>query len=243
MAHGTPDWGLVGPKSITYGLDDLGEAVVRLGSPQLWDRRGDVLALTDFREGLGHFYTDVSGVGAEVLLCTGHSRSGAYSVCLRAGSGVGRYALIHAALPFQDPSCVGMEFSFSVANWTESVRAYVEWYDGTNRHYAWALYDHVLSQLAYQVHGVGWVVAQAGVALHQCTRPEHTFKLVVDMSLGEYLRFLVDELAPNVRGAVVPWLASAVEPYWYFAIWHTGAAGWNPDVYIDNVIITQNEPR
>ena len=49
MPHGTPDWGLVGPKTTTYGMDDEGEAAVRLGSPHFFDRRGDVLLLTDFR--------------------------------------------------------------------------------------------------------------------------------------------------------------------------------------------------
>lgn len=31
MPHGTPDWGLVGPKTTTYGVDDLGEHAVRMG--------------------------------------------------------------------------------------------------------------------------------------------------------------------------------------------------------------------
>jgi len=243
MAHGTPDWGLVGPKDIVYGLDDLGEQAARLGSPHLWDRRGDVLYLTTFREGLGMFWPFTSGVGADVRLSTGHSRQGAYSVCLRTGSTLQQYAAIQLALPFQDPSAVGLEFSWGAGGGNTLLRGDISWYDGVNEHYARVRYDYWTNDVSYWTAAGGWAVLEAGVWRHLCARPEHTMKLVVDMSLHQYLRFLLDERAYDLAGIPAQVVALPTAPYWSFMIWHIGFAELNIDAWVDNVIITQNEPH
>ena len=240
--HGTPDWGLV-PKSISYGLDDLGEAAVRMGSPHLWDRRGDALYVTDFREGLGSFGHGFGGAGGAVLLTTGHSRLGAYSVDLRAGSNAGQMASMWLALPFQDPSCVGLEFSFSLDANTSYLVDVVEWFDGTVDHYGCMLYDFVAKELRYRTTGGAWGVLATAVQRYVTAVPAHTMKLVVDMELGEYVRFLLDELAFDMRGIPVWEQLSPMLAYWSLVIEHHGLAATNPDCYIDSVIVTQNEPR
>ncbi|GAI90305.1 unnamed protein product, partial [marine sediment metagenome] len=100
MPHGTPDWGLVGPKDTVYGLDDLGEHAVRLGTPHLWDRRGDVIWMSDFREGLGDVGTFVGpGAGGSVVLHTEYARQGAYCVQLTTDKD-DEIAFLHKYLPF-----------------------------------------------------------------------------------------------------------------------------------------------
>ena len=242
MPHGTPDWGLVGPKAITYGLDDLGEAVARLGSPHLWDRRGDVLYVTDFREGLGMMAYTSNGTGAGVFLVTGHSRLGAYAVNLRAGSDGARFANLHVALPFQASSCVGLECSFSLHVNSSYMRWDVYWLDGAVASYGGVVYDHVAQQLRYRTTGDVWQVLAGGVGRHASAHPEHTMKVVVDMGIHEYVRFLLDELAYDMRGIPVYVTPAPAAPYWGFAIEHYGVALQNPDSYVDSVIITQNEP-
>jgi len=243
MPHGTPDWGLVGPKHAVYGLDDLGEHAVRVGSPHLWDRRGDVLYMTTFREGLGTFLGGSSGAGAEVALCTGYSRQGGYCIRLRTGSTLGQAAYIQTALPFQDPSCVGLEFSFGSEGPGTGVRDEIMWYDGASVYRGWALYDFVSREVRYYT-GVGvWVVLATGVWRHYSQRPEHTMKLVVDMGLNEYVRLLLDELAWDMRGIPVAVALSPSPPYWSFTVYHYGTLAANVDALLDNVIITQNEPR
>ena len=241
--HGTPDWGLVGPKNITYGLDDLGEHAVRLGSPHLWDRRGDVVYSTCFREGLGMFHTQILGVGAAVELVTGCSRQGAYSILLRPGSALGDHAMLQLAFPFQDLSAVGLEFSFSLALWTYYIAVQINWYNGALERRGQMRYYHTTHQL-YYLNGLGaWVLLPPDIPRHGCIRPEHTLKLVVDMDRSEYVRFLLDELSYDLRGLAVAQAPDPRPPYWYFTLWHYGVATHNPDCHIDNVIVTQNEPR
>lgn len=237
-----PDWGLVGPKHVTYGLDDLGEQAVRLRSPHLWDRRGDVLYITDFREGLGMFHEAAYGEGADVVLVTGFSRQGAYSVRLRAGEDDTQEANLQLAFPVQDPSAAGLEFSFSVAQWTALVTAEIRWYDRTNEYIAIVIYDHEHTQLRYHRDLVTEEVLDDDVALNECTRPEHTLKLVVDMVTGLYARFMLDDQTYSVFDYPVYGQPDNRSPYLTFWITHYGVALHTPDCYIDNVIVTQNEP-
>jgi len=55
VAHGTPDWGVTAGARTVYQMTDLGELAVRLGSIVTHDRRGDVIFLEDFEEGMGRW--------------------------------------------------------------------------------------------------------------------------------------------------------------------------------------------
>lgn len=243
MPHGTPDWGLVGTKDITYGLDDLGEHAVRVGSPHLWDRRGDVVYATSFREGLGMFRYAVSGAGGAVNLVTGHSRQGAYSIRLRTGSTVLRAASISLTLPFQDPSAVGLEFSFGAEESGSMLSAECQWLDGVNRYVARVIYDFGLQQVRYFTAGSVWVVLAAGISRYNSDWPGHTMKMVFDMRSNDYVRFMLDELAWDMRGIPVQQTAIPWAPWWLFIIEHSYSLAFNYDAYVDNAIITQEEPR
>lgn len=242
MPHGKPDWGVDWTPRTVWGIEDLGEHAVRLKSPHLWDRRGDVLYATDFREGLGMFHTDFAGTGAGVQLVTGNSRQGAYSAMLQAGSDDDHFAYLHLAFPFQVQSAVGLEFSFSVADWTSAIRVEIVWYDGTNERTALVEYDHVNTQLSYYHEPAGWTVFDADVDLNECTRPEHTMKLVASMVTNRYLRFMLDNQTYTVFDHPVDEFLDNRSPYWYFVIWHFGVLLHTPRCFVDNVIVTQNEP-
>jgi len=113
MPHGTPDWGLVGPKQTIYGLDDLGEHAVRAGSPHLWDRRGDVYHQTNFSEGLEVWRRVIGAAGDTVILYTGVVRHGAFSVQLTPGSPAVHQAGLINHFPIPRLSGIGLEYSFS----------------------------------------------------------------------------------------------------------------------------------
>ncbi len=243
MAHGTPDWGLVGPKNITYGLDDLGEHAVRVGSPDIWDRRGDVVYITDFAEGLGLVQVLGTGIDTACNLETGHARHGAYAVGLAAGMGPPAYARLYLGMAFEDLSAVGLEFSFSLDASTGSLTCCVAWYSGGVYYEAKVEYDRQNSRLYYiDAAGVAQLL-DASLVRHNCIYPEHTMKLVADMALLDYVRVMFDERAYDLRGEPVRAQPIGGSDRWYFEITHVGVPAANPTVYVDSLIITQNEPR
>lgn len=242
MPHGTPDWGLVGPKATTYGLDDLGEHAVRLGSPVLWDRRGDVLVETDFRNGLGEITIQNVGIGGVVALCTGHSRTGAYSVQF---IGDGENLCDQSAaveLPFPVLSKVGVEFSFCFQDWAAIWEVFIYWADRARAYQA-----RVRVRPAVLLRDVAWYDGVyhpfgTGVALNQGDTPKHTMKLVVDLLNHEYVRFIIDDLPYSLLGNYADDIGgSAVSYLWAHAMFHR-AGGDTEGAYVDNFIVTQNEP-
>jgi len=254
MPHGTPDWGLVGPKYTTYGLDDLGEHAVRLGSPVLWDRRGDVLVETDFREGLGSFYANGGGLLWAVALHAGNARTGAYCVKLTAGSDGALNAYLQKRLPRPVLAKVGLEFSFSCAAWTSAWEWQILWQAGSVLYTAYVRYDHVNGLLQTYEEPATWTTFATVDVLYTDDHVQHTGKLVVDMGavdavgnpLPVYDRFHFNEQGYNLRlpppAREVDRFPGGVPDEFLVTVVHSAVALHNPDGYVDNVIVTQNEP-
>ena len=242
MAHGLPDWGLVGPKTTTYGLDDMGELAVRLGSPDLFDRRGDVVALTDFRDGLGALEWVGAGPGAKVKLVTSMGRQGAYCVSLQAGLNAGGWAAIYESFPIQRVCALGFEFSFSVQMNTAAIRNFVRWFDGANQYTGLVGYDHVAQNLWYRDAEGAAIVFAPNVLLNESGEPEHTVKLVVDMLDQQYVRVMLDSSVYDLKGIGLWKVANSSSPHMTVWALHDGDGSVNVESYVDNVIVTRNEP-
>ena len=248
MAHGTPDWGLVGPKRTTYGLDDMGELAVRLGSPSTWDRRGDVLYWSDFRNGVEAMETYYSGLPGLVNLVTEHARQGAYSVRLEMDDILLREAGLMLSLPLPVDSGVGIEFSFSNDNAAVYWEAWLEWATMTDSWRARVQFDNTLfpnGRLRYYDDTGNYEVFAEGIVLNAYAQPGHVLKMVVDMGATptpQYVRAILNEVQYDLRG---------------IGMWRSGAGGAVNMVarcllrtgeavihfgYLDCVMITENEP-
>ncbi len=245
MPHGTPDWGHTGPKQTVFGLDDLGEHAVRLGSPHLFDRRGDVIWLTDFRNGR----EDIADYGAPpfgaVSLWAGLSKQGAF--CMRlipfAGSAVG----LMKAMAFPVLCRVGLEFSFNVDVRSEFIVAEIHADNGVNELQGMLRYDQDNDRLEYQLDLVGptWVVLATNLNLITAEGCPHTMKLVVDLTAPTpvYVRAILNEVTYTALAGVPLWPAgTSGTPYMWIAIEHEADGGGPAAIGVDNIIVTQNDP-
>jgi len=242
VAHGLPDWGLVGPKQTTYGLDDLGEAVARLGSPVIWDRRGDVVLIESFEGSGGTWYTLLDGLGAAVHRTCGGAHTGAYGAELVAGSDGLGFACVHLASPAPVLGPCGFEAWFGVDAETETIRLAMTYYTGTRRYSASFDYVHTTGDLWLATQEVPYVKIAEGLALHERYEPRHVAKLVVDFSTGHYVRVILDDVTYLVRDILYHDAADATNAQLTAALYHYGNVGENPAIAIDDLILTQNEP-
>jgi len=242
MPHGTPDWGLVGPKSTTFGLDDLGEHAVRMGSPHLWDRRGDVVYTTDFSEGFGIFRGSFDGLGSGVTLYTGNARHGAFSVRLTPGSNLGRTAGLAAFMPIPRFAGWGLEFTFNTdddhTTWAWELETRV----GTHRWRAVVHYDVVLARLQYLADDGLYYPFATAIPYWDCTDLSNTGKMVVDSRKWEYVRFLLNDREYPLTGIPVDYIPAMAATYFQVSFGLYGPPGKNVPGYVDSVIVTQNEP-
>ncbi|MBA7474244.1 hypothetical protein ES707_09592 [subsurface metagenome] len=193
MPHGTPDWGLVGPKSTVYGLDDLGEHAVRLGSPHLWDRLGDLLWQTTFAHGLGDVTLMVAIAGSSVHLHTGYARQGAFCAQLTEPDIALANAYIQKHLPLPVTSRVGIECSFS---FDDDLLYFGVGFTGNNgalTFEAYARYDHQNGRLEYEDNLGVYQLITDDFYLREFFDDTHVMKLVVDFFSEEYVRVIVDD--------------------------------------------------
>ncbi len=242
MAHGTPDWGVTAGAVTTYQLTDLGELAARLGSIVTFDRRGDVVFLDSFEDGLVHWLPSVAGAGSVADLTTAKTRHGLYAARLVAGAAVGRYGLLewYGAVPVMGR--FGWECSFSLPSTIGSLDVILGVRDGTTFWRGWIQWDDATNELKYVDAAYSYQVIRSGVELDHNANTFHVLKVVLDVEAGEYVRVILDDTEDDLSGIPCYQSASTWAPLFLNSVQVSGRAAATSTVYLDSVILTQNEP-
>ena len=249
MAHGTPDWKRSSGIQTTYQISDVGESAARLGSIDRFDRRGDAVNLEDYEGSIAHWNITTAGLGAGVTRVVTHARSPTHSAQLVGGSNGAAYALLGHGLPVPVNSQLGVELHFCVEADILEFRLIATLYDGVNVQYAHVRYLDAdplggpdLHYLQYFDAGGGWTTIATGIDLSKTANLFHALKLVWDPVTPEFVRCILDSTEYNLAGIAVNTALSAVQPYLLTAGYCGSRAGNNDTVWLDDVIVTQNEP-
>ncbi len=242
MAHGTPDWGITAGAVTTYQLTDLGELAARLGSPITHDRRGDVIWWDDFEWGLAKWGVSLGGTGAAGALGTTRARNGRQSAKLTAGSdGAHSVGLAHdQAVPLV--SLLGAELSFSLDGGTHQVALAQQVKTATGKYFFAVWWIQSTGVLQYEDSAGALVTFATGVNLGGGSTLFHTMKAVVDPATGQYVRVIVNATAYSLAGIPARVQAGSFMPLEEVSVTHIGRALFNDVIWVDDVILTQNEP-
>jgi len=242
MPHGAPDWSNVVKLQQVHRLDDMAEAVVRLGSIRYWDRRGDTLFLDDFSYGLGFWEQYLSGVGSEIYLQTENWRSCGISCKLIGGSDALRCAEIYHIEPYPEVSTFGACFSFTYDANLETITLRFEIALAPGSHQFGVRWNFPNERLEYLDPGLAWKPFLLDVKLMRRDKVFHFLKLVVNAETGTYERVILDNYTAVLKDIKPYSEPFALEPFLNFRIIVTSQEGYNATCYIDNCILTTNEP-
>jgi len=242
MAHGTPDWWGVEPTNTVYQMQDAGELAARLGSPDTYDRRGNVLLMDSFEDGIGGWVSNKSGAGASVALSAERALYGAYSVKLVGGSDALRDAVIGRYVGYPIYSRHGVEVAVAWGDDVDYIEIQLNFRDGTTAYLSSIRYDPVADVFEYMDSAADWQEIDGAKALYDVDYVFHRFKFVTDLDLLQYSRALLDDEEYSLRGQAIFSLPSAADPMMGVNIYCFSTAGHNATAYVDGVIITQNEP-
>ncbi len=242
MSHGTPDWGLVGPRQTIYGLDDLGETAARLGSPHVWDRRGDVVHLTDFSEGLGIWRETSWGLPAYVTPFTGWARSGAFCVKLVTDGDAAHITGLQADIPMPQVYGMGLEYTFNTRSTHLYWEWYMGWYIGTDHYRASIRWDLANNRLEYYLLPGPWHIFAENVVWEDIDYLLNTGKMVIDSFNWQYSRFILNNRTYPLPGIAVDYSIVLAANYFILGVYLYGTAPAESVGYVDSVIVTQNEP-
>ena len=242
MPHGLPDWGLEGPKSTTYGLDDLGEQAVRLGSIVSFDRRGDVVLLDDYTQGLTRPQYALNGLGAAYRLVNDRSRWGPLAVRLVGGSTLTRHCVMSYTLGYPVLGSFGVEVGLQFLTELDEVDITLSIFTGARHVEGLLRYERSVPEWEYMDNLGAYVAFLSPWQINLLNPPFNTVKLVVDAVNEEYVRAIVDNVSYPMPGVPAWWGVNATSPRLLIEVWMVSRALQNDYVQIDGVIVTQNEP-
>jgi len=242
MPHGGPDWGTGGEVKTIYTIEDLGELAARLGSIVTFDRRGNVLFVDSFEDMTGS-WSPCTGYGETTVEISGErSRSGGFSYKLPTAAYDDDYALIERYFPYPVLSRFGFEFSFDQDSNTGKINLQVFLYTGTTR-FTIGIEWSAATDTWYYFDSLGTYHALSPtMKLCRGNKLFNTAKLVIDCITKEYVRFICNNTAFDLAGLKLNELAQVTPPYMRIEIASYNEAATASITYIDDVIITQNEP-
>lgn len=219
------------------------ELAARLGSIVTFDRRGDVVLLDSFEGGLAGWEPTSYGEGGSAVQSSVRARTGAFSCLLTAGSDDYHSAAISRWMPYLSLSSFGFEFSFTHQNPFDYLVLEVFFYDHDFYYKYGIRYIPSEEKLQYVDEVGGFYQDLAtGVKLLSSEYLFNTWKMVVDTVGVKYKRLLLNNLSYDLSAIPAYKLASAPPTYQHFDIYLEGREGENDKAYIDDVIVTQNEP-
>jgi len=242
MPRGQPDYGLYTQTSLAAGIADPGETAARLGSINVYDRRGWTTWLDDFEAPIIKWDRFNAFGGIYPVLTSDFALSGAQSIKLECGLGVGSYSRIIHGFGLVRLGRVGVEFwvqAKSVVN-TE-LRCLVQLSDGTNLTRAELIYNIFAGTISI-VTPLGTFVVATGIFMVGNLNYWIPIKLVVDMDTDYYTRLMVasDDIDLSSHELVTVGLTPNKIIDCYLTLYGNNVATvW---AYIDNFIYTVAEP-
>ena len=242
MGHGRPSWDKYRSYGSLYEEVEAGELAVRLGSPVTFDRRGRVLWYDTFERGLGAWVLAEVGAGSVPHLTTETCRTTGVAVKIEPGAFVGDISRMSHFQPYPALGKFGNELSFSLADSYCKLHLQMYVYTGSQFLRAEARYDRPAQKLEYRDSAGAWQTLASGLLIYPEITLFHTLKLVVDFATQKYSRLIFNASSYLLSSYAIAVAASAVEPQMITRITGEIASVGAGVIYVDDVIITQNEP-
>jgi hypothetical protein len=242
VVHGKPDWNRTSGTKTTYQLLDVGESAVRLGSIVSFDRRGDVIWLDDFEAGLAKWEVSGLGAGYAAAISTAAAKNGESSVKLTTGADSAKQVQIAHYMAYPVLGSFGLEVSFTLDVSLDYIRFQLEIYDGTNFQAFSAQYEVDTDDLTVYKGGVGYTSIATSLNLRKSDLQFHTIKLVGDYTTKLYNKLQLNGTEYDISDWATWEGSSATAPRLTALVLATATPSQNRSFYVDDVIITQNEP-
>ena len=240
--HGLPDWGLTGRKATVYGLDDLGEAVARLGSPVVWDRRGDVFWIETFQYGRRKVSLTGEPKDYKHALSSFLAEHGTYCMVIRPAAGIDSYVRAVWYHPLPPFGGWGHEVWWSGYDLGGKVSFSMVYSDGSTMWTAQAMYN-VPEKKLYVLGPLGVLTEIASnVSLLMGLGYYHIIKVVADFDTGYYKRVILDRWTYDCEEYKLCSEESPIENSLMHSIEVRRTVDSTCELTIDTLILTQNEP-
>lgn len=217
MARGTADFGL-NPGNYGQFDQDNAELAVRLGSIDVFERKGRVIWSDDMTNGLYKYYMSLTGTAKCDYKMLRGVHNGAIIRYTIPGDSFS-YPALSIALPVLVETKIAMEylvrFEAGSAAQATAYYVYMNYYDGLNKY----IFDHRISPSNKQITiitsppptGVSVVILHVPYDIYEDPAMIwfHYFKIVIDLQTKKYSRFVFNQIGGDLSmypSAVVPFV-------------------------------------
>lgn len=241
IVHTLPDYTTKYKMTKVFGNIDTGELAARLGSPNTFDRRGNVVFMEDFEAANIHWETRGNGAGNAVALDPTAANTKEQSCKLTAGAGIAGTAIIERSFSASSIGQIGVEMSSRIDANTKYMIMDLHYDDGTNVYLGVVRYNHSALKMEW-LHGGAWedlIPSYRWATAEYCF---HTMKLVINIDTKEYVRFLVGNTEVNMAGRPLRTMAIGDYEAYTIQITHESDNAAAKSAWVDDIILTQNEP-
>lgn len=242
MPHGAQDWYKYRRTAVSYPIDDLAELAARLESIDVFDRRGDVIFLDGFENGLNKWEIQTAGAASTASISPIPVKSGGYSILLAPAIPAVDYARIETLQPYPALTKIGLECAFSFDSNIRYVYLWIGIYTGAQTASARILYSKSAETLSYVTTAAANVAFATNVNLQADIDLFHIAKVVIDINNLTYVRFILDDNEYNLANAVLNITGDATYSHLVIRISASSNDADIGNAYIDNAILTANEP-
>ncbi len=242
MAHGTPDWWGTEPAATTYKVSDVGELAARLGSPNTYDRRGNVVWMTNFDHGLQGVTIGVDHGDSVGSLSTETALNGPVSLKLDPRGAANAYVNWRRVSYPLNVGKVGAEFGFCIEEAPASIYFRLQYFNGTNRYPGKVIYYPDSGDWKILNDQGNEVTILAAEKIQTGGDSWHHVKIVIDTENLEYHRLLIDDHTPDVSAYDLQEVGSADLGVIGVKVEVAGSVAANAAGFLDCVIITRDEP-
>lgn len=237
-----PDGGFSSGSGVFPMSGDLGELAARLESVVTHNREGSIVYIETFEYGVNTWHPTLYGTGSEIYISAARSRSRGYSCKMIAGSDGSAAAKIFRSFPLPTLSRYGLEFSWLPEANTDILEWRLSYHDGTDVHHYIARYRTTEDDVQIKDEDGNWLTVVTSLDLTYTYADFHTIKTVGDLADDQWERLIINGVEYDLTDYAAYVTAEVAGPDVLPAILIWGNAGANGFSYIDDVILTQNEP-
>lgn len=242
MGHDTPDWGGYYTDAQTYPLLDQAELAARLGAPTLFDRRGAMLWFETFEHGIDHLNVIEQGTGSEVKLVNHPVYLAPFGVNFYTGTTADSYSGIVPRFDVPSSNRIAVALLFKPAPLTQAL--YVQ----IIRYYTWGIlvaqivYDNQAHTLAIRLQGNVSQIIASGLSDYDTIGNFVHLKLVADFDAKTYIRTILSGVEYDLSDYDLDQGVYVQAPSLAISVYHRSSLLAVADLWIDDVIVTSNEP-
>lgn len=219
------------------------ELAARLGSPMIWDKRGNLLWYEGFETAL----TEFENAGGTTNRTSAYKYSGEFSLLITTAATASSLAGITTV--FAHPPLlkrIGFETVFTKHDDHEYIYIDISVYDGTTAHYPSFRIDVQNEKLQYYASGTTWTDFATGVTLEDkygTVLLWHHLKIVFDVSTGKYVRCILNNTEYDISSYSFHTAADARSPYTRIQAYTSPSINSALTSYFDHFMLTSNEPE